>query len=327
MTPGDGQDADNDAGVDERRGGAPGRPAPPPRATRHRYHAFDGQDPFGSRLDARDLLDRIGDDLLQGFSGQESLQRLLDEGFDGVAGLDELRRRIAARTRMAREATDTAAGRMLAELDAELDAIIDLERDARSQEDDPLAAMELDMLPRDPAGRMAALSQQTLRSPEARQRLAALQERVTRDLLDAQMAQLTAGMAAVTPDDLARTREMLTDLNELVAQRDRGEEPDLDAFLDTWGEFFPERPETLDELLASLAARMAAMSRLLASLSPEQRRQLLDLQRQLLDDPDLQFEMMQLEDALRDLAPNLPWDQPGSGQAGFGGPGDEWDPF
>ena len=304
----------------------PERPAPPPRAPRHRYHAFDGQDPFGSRLDARDLLSRIGDDLLQGFSGREALQRLLDEGFGEVTGLDELRRRIAQRRRDAAEATETGAGRMLADLARELDAVVDLERDARAGDDDPLATMELDLLPRDPAGRMAALSDFAFRSPEARQRFEALREQVTKDLLDAQMAQLTAGMASVTPDDLARTREMLADLNELVAQRDRGEEPDLEGFLDRHGEFFPDRPETLDELLAQLAERMAAMSRLLAAMSPEQRQQLLDLQRTLLDDPDLQFEMMQLEDALRDLAPNLPWDQPGTGGGGMGD-ADEWDPF
>lgn len=323
MTPGDRSDAGPD-----RPDSGPGRPAPPPRAPRHRYHAFDGQDPFASRLDARDLLERIGDDLLQGFTGREALRRLLDEGFGEVTGLDDLRRRIAQRRRDAAEATETGAGRMLADLARELDAIIDLERAARADDPDPLAAMELDLLPRDPAGRMSALSQQEFRSQDARQRFEALKEQVTRDLLDAQMARLTAGMASITPDDIARTREMLTDLNELVAQRDRGEEPDLDGFLDKHGEFFPDRPETLDELLAQLAERMAAMSRLLASLPPEQRRQLMELQRQLLDDPDLQFQMMQLEDALRDLAPNLPWDQadPGGGQSGFGD-ADEWDPF
>ncbi len=300
--------------------GEPGRPAPPPRAARHRYHAFDGQDPFASRVDVRDVLDRLGDDLLQGFSGRESLQRLLDEGFGDVGGLDDIRRRIAQRRR---DAEQTTAGKMLADLSRELDQIIDLERTARAAGDDPLAAMELDLLPPDPAGRMGALAGQEFRSAEAGRRFQRLRDQVTKDLLDAQMAQLSAGIASVTPEDLARTREMLADLNELIAQRERGEEPDLDGFLDRHGEFFPDRPETLDDLLAQLAERMAAMSRLLASLPPEQRRQLMELQRQVLDDPDLQLQMLQLEDALRDLVPNLPWDQ---GDL-RGMPADEWDPF
>ncbi len=299
---------------------APGRAAPAPLAPRHRYHAFDGQDPFAHRVDVRDVLDRIGDDLLQGFTGRESLQRLLDEGFGDVRGLDEMRRRLAQQRR---DAEQTTAGKMLADLSRELDAIIDLERDARNDGDDPLAAMELDLLPPDPAGRMSALSGQEFQSSEAGQRFQDLKEQLTKDLLDAQMAQLSAGIASVTPEDLARTREMLADLNDLIAQRERGDEPDLAAFYAKHGDFFPEQPDTLDELLALLAERMAAMSRLLASLPPEQRRQLMELQRQVLDDPDLQLQMMQLEDALRDLVPNLPWD---SGDL-RGMPADEWDPF
>lgn len=307
--------AASEPGDDAAGSTSPGRPAPPPRATHHRYHAFDGQDPFAGRVDARDLLERMGDDLLQGFTGREALQRLLDDGFDDVMGLDELRRRLAARRR---EAEQSPAGQMLAEVARELDDIIDLERDARANDDDPLAAMELDLLPRDPAGRMQALGDTSFRSAEARRRYDDLRERLTRDLLDAQMAQLSAGIESITPEDLAATREMLADLNELVAQRDRGEEPDLEGFYAKHGRFFPERPDTLDELLALLAERMAAMSRMLASLSPEQRQQLLELQRAVLDDPDLQLEMLQLKDALRELAPNLPWDQPGMADA--------WDP-
>ncbi|MBY5164499.1 hypothetical protein [Salsipaludibacter albus] len=297
-----------------------GRPAPPARAPRHRYHGFDGQDPFASRLDTREVLDRMSHDLLQGFTGREALQRLLDEGFGDVRGLDEIRRQIAQRRR---EASETGAGKMLSELGRELDAIVDQERDARNDAGDQLGAMELDLLPPDPAGRMGALSDTEFTSPEAGERFRQLKDQLTRDLLDAQMAQLSAGIASVTPDDLARTRQMLADLNELVAQRERGEEPDLDAFYAEHGDFFPDRPDTLDELLAQLAERMAAMSRLLASLPPEQRRQLMELQRQVLDDPDLQLELLQLEDALRDLMPNLPWD---SGDL-RGTPADQWDPF
>ncbi len=73
---------------------------------------------------------------------------------------------------------------------------------------------------------------------------------------------------------------------------------------------FPEQPKTLDELLEVLARRMAAMSRLLASLSPEQRRQLQELADALLADMDLGFQMDQLAGELRALAPHLPWDQP-----------------
>lgn len=290
------------------------------RASRYRYLTFDGvQDPFGARIDVADALDRLGDDLLQGFSARQSLRRLLEQGMGATRGLDELRRQVRRQREQARQ---TGSGRMLEELAEELAEIVDLERDARVDAGDDLGALELELLPADPAGRMAALSAQDLRSPEARRRLAELRERLTKDLLDAQLQRLTAGLQGVTADDLARTRQMLAALNELVAQRERGEEPDLQGFLDEFGDFFPDRPGTLDELLAQLAARMAAMSRMLASMSPEQRRQLMELQRQVLDDPDLQLELMQLEESLRALMPSLPWDQGDLG-AGDG----EWDPF
>jgi len=48
---------------------------------------------------------------------------------------------------------------------------------------------------------------------------------------------------------------------------------------------------------------------MMASLPPDQRRQLQQLMDSVLDDPDLQLEMLQLEASLRELAPNLPWDQ------------------
>ena len=88
---------------------------------------------------------------------------------------------------------------------------------------------------------------------------------------------------------------MLADLNELIAQRDRGKEPDLDGFLDKHGQYFPEQARDAGRAAGPAAARMAAASRMMASLSPEQRDQLRQLMDSVLDDPDLQFEMMQLE--------------------------------
>ena len=44
--------------------------------------------------------------------------------------------------------------------------------------------------------------------------------------------------------------------------------------MDKHGEFFPENPENVDELIDSLARRAAAAERLMASLSPEQREEL-----------------------------------------------------
>ena len=53
--------------------------------------------------------------------------------------------------------------------------------------------------------------------------------------------------------------------------------------MEQYGDFFPENPQTLDELLESLAQRMAAMQAMLNSMTPEQRAQLQQLAEQLLE--------------------------------------------
>ena len=65
--------------------------------------------------------------------------------------------------------------------------------------------------------------------------------------------------------------------------------------MDKHGEFFPEQPETVEELIDALARRQAAAQRMLASLSPEQREQLGQLMSQALGDADLASQMAQLE--------------------------------
>ena len=73
--------------------------------------------------------------------------------------------------------------------------------------------------------------------------------------------------------------------------------------MDKHGEFFPEQPETVEELIDALARRQAAAQRMLASLSPEQREQLGQLMSQALADADLASQMAQLGDNLRALRP------------------------
>src|SRR5439155_129818 len=85
---------------------------------------------------------------------------------------------------------------------------------------------------------------------------------------------------------------------------------DFDGFMERYGDFFPENPRTLDELLEGLARRMAAMSRLMASLSPQQRAELQALAEQVMQDLDLQFEADRLMGNLADLFPDMPWDEP-----------------
>ena len=64
--------------------------------------------------------------------------------------------------------------------------------------------------------------------------------------------------------------------------------------MERFGDFFPENPQNLDELLEIMAQRMAAMQAMLNSMTPEQRAQLQGLAEQLLEDMDLRWQVDQL---------------------------------
>ena len=76
---------------------------------------------------------------------------------------------------------------------------------------------------------------------------------------------------------MQRMKDMLAELNQMLEQRERGEEPDFEGFMERYGDFFPGNPQTLDELLEQMARSMAQMQQLLNSMTPEQRAQLQEL--------------------------------------------------
>jgi uncharacterized protein with von Willebrand factor type A (vWA) domain len=73
------------------------------------------------------------------------------------------------------------------------------------------------------------------------------------------------------------------------------------------GEYFPENPSTVDELIDALARRAAAGERLMRSLSPQQQDELARLLAQALGNGALAAQMAALGDNLRSLRPDLNW--------------------
>jgi uncharacterized protein with von Willebrand factor type A (vWA) domain len=145
-----------------------------------------------------------------------------------------------------------------------------------------------------------------------------------REVLDAQFAGLKQALESPDPEAMQRIKDMLADLNSLLASHARSEDTtdQFAAFMDRHGEFFPEQPETIEELIDSLARRQAAAQRMMQSLSPEQREQLAQLMSQALGDADLASEMAQLSDNLRSLRPGLDRDsgvgmRPGGESLGY----------
>jgi uncharacterized protein with von Willebrand factor type A (vWA) domain len=95
----------------------------------------------------------------------------------------------------------------------------------------------------------------------------------------------------------------------MLERRERGEDPRFEEFMQEYGDFFPENPKDLDELLEQMARRMAAMQAMLNSMTPEQRAQLQQLSDQLLDDMDLRWQLDQLGGHLQQMFPQMGWQQ------------------
>ncbi|WP_395104369.1 hypothetical protein [Actinomadura sp. SCN-SB] len=285
--------------------------------SRYRYGAYEeGPDPLAPPYDVRDALDAMGDSVLEGTRPEEALRELLRRGLPGAEGrrgLDDLLRQVRERRRRLRE-----RGRLdgtLEEARALLDTAIGQERAELfpdPSDDARLREAELDALPDDTAQAIRRLSDYQWRSDAARATFERLKDLLRRDVLDAQFQGMKQALESQDPQAMQRVKDMMAALNEMLEKDARGEhtQEDFDRFMERYGDMFPDNPRNLEELVDSLARRAAAMDRLLASLSPEQRAELAALMDQVMQDAGLAMEMSRLNDALRARRPDLGWGQP-----------------
>ncbi|MFI0410903.1 hypothetical protein [Actinomadura sp. 3N508] len=285
--------------------------------SRYRYGAYeDGPDPLAPPYDVRSALDALGDSVLDGTRPDDALRELLRRGLPGAEGrrgLDDMLRQVRERRRalrdrgrldgtleQARALLDTAIGQERAEL------FPDPSDDARLRE------AELDTLPSDTSQAIRRLSDYDWRSDAARQTFEQLKDLLRREVLDAQFQGMKQALANPDPAAMERVKNMMAALNGMLERDARGEhtQEDFDRFMDEYGDMFPDDPQNLEQLVDSLARRAAAMDRLLASLSPEQRAELAGLMEQAMQDAGLAMEMTRLGDALRARRPDLGWGQP-----------------
>ena len=206
------------------------------------------------------------------------------------------------------------SGRMdglLSDLREMLSDALDAERRALfpdPSDDARFAEMMLDALPDDVPRAMQELADYPWRSDEARQIYQNMQDRLRRDVIDQQFAGLSRSVENMSdPAAQAAMAEMMRDLNDLLdAHREgRATDEDYQEFLDKHRDFFPDAPETLDEFIDEMARQSAAMDRMLASMTPEQRAELAEAMQQALSDMGLQDQMARLQENLQALRPEF----------------------
>ena len=280
---------------------------------RVRYSRWDGtQDPLGPDLSAADLLDAMSEDLLSGQAADRALSRLLRQGMRGrFKGMDALRARLRGARRRERERLNLEGP--LQEIQQRLDEILETERRTlsfRAEDDARLREQFLDSLPPDPAGQLKELKEYRFADPAAQTKFDELMQWLKDQVLGSYFRSMAEGMRNLSPEELQRFKDMLAELNDMVEARDRDQPYDFDGFMQRYGDFFPNNPRTLDELLEEMARRMAALSRLMASLSDEQRAELEALAREVLADMDLAFQVDRLAGTLAEMFPQMPWDEP-----------------
>ena len=314
-------------------GTAAGSPRDPLLTRAARYARWDGSQSIPA-LDADEIMDALADDVMAEGDLGEALRRLMERGWRGrdptrpdLPGLEDLRERLRRRREELQERYQLRD--VLADVRQELDEIVADEKagierrlDAAASPPDgatadpKLNAMlrdaaarrldQLETLPRDVGGRIRRLEEYDFMEPAARERFQELTDRLRRQTLDRFVEGLSEAIQGTTPEELQANREMVRDLNSLLEERLEGREPsqdDVDDFLAQHGRFFPGA-RTLDDIVAQLTERMAAMQSLLRSMSPQQRAELQSMMDALLRDDRLRWDLARLASNMDQLMPD-----------------------
>ena len=292
---------------------------------RYRYSAWDGsQESFFPSPD--DVLDSLAEHLLQGGDVQKALRMLMQRGMTDrqgrvMRGLQDVLNRLRAMKEQQLRQYDPNS--VVSDLRRRLDDIIARERHAlgaqleatrkraeslsgtdpdadqqRANEERVIQEMEelvaerqalLDQLPRQVGETIQRLQQYDFVDRQAREEFEALVQALQQQAMQRLFESMKQRLQAMSAGDMQRLQQMLTDLNQLLEQRDEGMDGDFQEFLERYRDMFPgQTPENLEELLEQMAQNMEAMQSLLNSMSEEMRQELQGLMQGLFADPHLQ---------------------------------------
>lgn len=286
-----------------------------------RFMKYDGGDPLAPPVDLAEALDAIGQDVMAGYSPEHAMREFLRRGSSDQAGLDELARRVAEKRReiLQRNNLDGTMREVRELLDtAVLAERGQLARDTTMDDGDrAFRELVLDNLPTSTPAAVSELASYDWQSSEAREAYEEIKDLLGRELLDQRFAGMKQALEGATDEDRAAVNEMLYDLNDLLEKHAAGgvTDEEFGDFMDKHGDFFPDDPRDMDELLDSLAQRAAAAQRMMNSMTPEQRQELMELSQQAFGSPQLMEQLARMDANLQALRPGEDW----SGSESFEG--------
>ena len=299
----------------------------------YRYSQWDGSQQI-FELDADKLMDLLSEDILNQGDVMQALRDLLRKGMqdqDGrqMPGLRDLMEQLKNQRRQQLQQHNMDS--VVDDLKERLEDIVRTEREGiqrrldealeqvqandgedRAQQESLYDLLEkraqhnrekLDDLPEGVAGQLKELMEYDFMDPEAQQKFQELL-----DMLKSQMAQnmgqqMMDQVKGMSEEDMAATREMMRQLNQMIRDKLSGQEPDFNGFMQQFGQMFGDNPpQNFDELMEQLQQQLAQMQSMLDSMSPEARREMEDALTQALD-PETQREMAQFANLMEQLMP------------------------
>ncbi len=285
-----------------------------------RYSRWDGTQDLGAP-DPQEVFSRLAEDVFQGWDFESALRRLLGQGFQdhegnripGLEGLlEQLRQR--RQTELQRYSLES----LFQNLEERLDRIVQKERttlaerrgaalgpDGEGLAGRLLAARQeqLDQLPPETSSAIRFLQNYEFVDPVAEADFRELLEELRRQLVESHLRHVGARLGEMGGPQMARLKEMVSDLNSMLERRLAGEPDRYQQFMERWGGAFPDHPDNLEDFVHQLQQRMAEMESLVQSLSPESRAELEAMMAAALADPGIQEELTQLGQLLSELAP------------------------
>jgi len=291
--------------------------------THHRFSQWDGSQSLG--MDADEILGAMANDLMEYGDLRWAMRNMLSRGMQipqggTMQGLRDMLKQMRERKKQQLERYDLSS--IFDGFREKLDEILDMERsridewlnkdpDGSDFSSDVLKNIaennkqQLDQLPEDIASQIKTLEKYEFLNPDAQKQFLELLNDLRKAMANTFFKDIENMVSNLSDGDIARMKDMLKALNEMLVKKIAGEDPGFDDFMKEFGDMFGDNPpQSLDDLLEQMRQQMAAAQSLMNSLSPEQQQQLQSLLSDRFGDPELNAELNKLAKEMDFLNPD-----------------------